>query len=258
MFSFVFGGIDFAHKLDQKKKPSENYEKHLHYFYEIVFFVRGKVNYHVEGESRRLNNGDLVFIGAARNHFAEVNPEESYERYVLKFDESLVAPSIRKRLRDIRVFHTAAPSIISIFSELDEYYGAYSIDEMAVLFRCELEKLLVFLLNDKQEISGEYNEDIAKIVEWIDVHIEEPISLERVASTFHYSPSQICNSFKRYAKMSIMRMIKTKKLIAARKAIESGQKKNEVAIRYSFENYSTFYRLYVKTFGESPSGIKKS
>ena len=52
-------------------------------------------------------------------------------------------------------------------------------------------------------------------------------------------------------------MVKAKKLIAARNAIERGEKKNEFALRYSFENYSTFYRLYVKTFHESPSGKRK-
>ncbi len=257
MFHFVSGNIDFAHKLDDKEKPTESYEKHLHYFYEIVFFIRGKVNYHVEGESKHLNNGDLVFINAARNHFAEVNSEECYERYVLKFDDSAVPTSLRQRLKGIRVFHTASPSVVSIFSNLDEYFVSYSNEETEILFRSEIQKLLVFLLNDKEEISGEYDENIAKIVEWIDEHIEEPITLERISTTFHYSPSQICNAFKRSMKISIMKMIKTKKLIAARKAIESGEKKNEVALRYSFENYSTFYRLYVKTFGESPSGGKK-
>ncbi len=258
MFHFVSGGLDFAHKLDDKEKPTESYEKHLHYFYEIVFFIRGKVNYHVEGESKHLNNGDLVFINAARNHFAEVNSEECYERYVLKFDDSSLPPSLRLRLKNIRVFHTASPSIVSLISNLDEYINSYSEEEVEILFRSEIQKLLVFLLNDKEEISGEYDENIAKIVEWIDEHIEEPINLERIASTFHYSSSQICNAFKHNMKMSIMKMIKTKKLIAARKAIEEGEKKNEVALRYSFENYSTFYRLYVKTFGESPSGVKKN
>lgn len=258
MFSFQCPGLDFAHKLDDKKKPTESYEKHLHYFHEIVFFKKGKVTYHVEGQKKRLNNGDLVFVRAGRSHFAEVDSEERYERYVLKFDDSSLPSSIKARLSSLSVFHIASPAILSIFPMLDEYYDKYDKDEVAVLFQSELMKLLVFLLNDEEEIVSEYDETIAKIVEWIDLHIEEPISLERIASTFHYSSSQICNAFKRSMKISIMKMIKMKKLIAARKAIEAGEKKNEVALRYSFENYSTFYRLYVKTFGESPSGLKKN
>ena len=55
-------------------------------------------------------------------------------------------------------------------------------------------------------------------------------------------------------KISIMKYVKTKKLIAAHNDILSGLKKNEVAEMYSFDNYSTFYRLYIKTFHTSPGG----
>lgn len=257
MFHFVFDHIDFAHKLDEREKPTENYEKHLHYFYEVVYFVHGKVNYHVEGESKRLNSGDLVFIEAGRNHFAEVSLIESYERYVLKFDSALLPPYLQTHIKEIKTFHNLSPIIAGIFSNLDLYIESYSKEETALLFESELQKLLVFLLHDKKEIDSVYDENIAKIIEWIDAHIEEPISLKRIASTFHYSSSQICNAFKKSVKMPLMRMVKAKKLIAARNAIERGEKKNEVALRYSFENYSTFYRLYVKTFHESPSGKKK-
>ena len=257
MFHFVFSGLDFAHKLDEKEKPTENYEKHLHYFYEIVYFVHGKVNYHVEGESKKLTNGDLVFIGAGRNHFAEVNLKESYERYVLKFDSTLLPSYLQNRIKEIRTFHNLSPIIAGIFSNLDLYIENHSQEESYILFVSELQKLLVFLLCDKKEITSDYDESIAQIIDWIDLHIEEPISLKRIAATFHYSSSQICNAFKKNVKMPLMRMVKAKKLIAARNAIERGEKKNEVALRYSFENYSTFYRLYVKTFHESPSGKRK-
>ena len=54
MFSFVYKDIDFAHKLDDSTTPSENFERHMHYFNEILYFVKGDVVYHVESESRQL------------------------------------------------------------------------------------------------------------------------------------------------------------------------------------------------------------
>lgn len=257
MFQFVFSGIDFSHKLDEKEKPTENYEKHLHYFYEIVYFVRGKVNYHVEGESKKLNYGDLVFINAGRNHFAELDLSESYERYVLKFNGGLLPPYLQAHIKEIKTFHNLSPIIAGTFGNLDLYVENYPKEEAYLLLQSELQKLLVFLLNDESEISTVYDENISEIIRWIDEHIEEKITLKRIASTFNYSSSQICNAFKKSVKMPLMKMVKAKKLIAARNAIEAGEKKNEVALRYSFDNYSTFYRLYVKTFHESPNGKKK-
>ena len=54
MFSFVYKNIDFAHKLDKPSSPTEEYYKHIHSFYEILYFVTGKVTYTVESESRPL------------------------------------------------------------------------------------------------------------------------------------------------------------------------------------------------------------
>ena len=62
MFSFVYKNIDFAHKLDKPSSPTEEYYKHIHSFYEILYFVTGKVTYTVESESRPMCEVDIVFI----------------------------------------------------------------------------------------------------------------------------------------------------------------------------------------------------
>lgn len=59
MFSFVSGGIDFAHKLDAASLPTESYYKHVHAFNEIIFFVEGDVDYTVESETRHLFPGGI-------------------------------------------------------------------------------------------------------------------------------------------------------------------------------------------------------
>ena len=60
MFGFAYKNIDFAHKLDKPSSPTEEYYKHIHSFYEILYFVKGKTTYTVESETRRLNEGDIV------------------------------------------------------------------------------------------------------------------------------------------------------------------------------------------------------
>lgn len=258
MFHFLYKNIDFAHKIDEKKKPTENYEKHLHHFYEIVFFVKGSVTYHVGEESKKLYKGDIVFINAGRNHFAEVDSQEVYERYVLKFDNSILPSYLLDKMKNIQTFYAGNAEENSIFKNLDNYIGHYNDEEIYLLFISLVTTLLVFLLNDTQRTEINYDANTAKLLEWIDNHLEENITLDKLAETFHYSSSQISTAFKKKMKIPLIRYIKMKKLIAAHQDIERGKKKNEVALRYSFDNYSTFYRLYVKTFGESPNGKKKN
>ena len=53
MFNFKSDVIDFAHKIDEVSHPNEEYEKHMHIFYELLFLVKGDVIYNVEGESHQ-------------------------------------------------------------------------------------------------------------------------------------------------------------------------------------------------------------
>ena len=80
MFNFIYKDIDFAHKIDEASNPTENYEKHIHYFNEIVLFVTGDVVYTVETESRKLRPGDIIFIPSGKYHFATVNSISTYSR----------------------------------------------------------------------------------------------------------------------------------------------------------------------------------
>ena len=90
MFSFVYKDIDFAHKMDDSTTPSENFERHMHYFNEILYFVKGDVVYHVESESRQLQPGNIVLIPSGKYHFAVCDLQVPYERYVLKFPDTIL------------------------------------------------------------------------------------------------------------------------------------------------------------------------
>lgn len=257
MAMFHTNGIDFAHKVDEVRSPSEVYEKHLHHFYEIMFFVKGNVNYVVESKTQKLFFGSLVVIKPGESHYADVNSDYRYERYVVKFVDSILPPYLRKKLKELKTFYINSNRFFPVFKAMDSYINSFSEEETSILLNAEIQKLIIYTSNDNGEVDSVYNEQIAKMIAWIDAHIKEAISIERMSNEFNYSTSHICNEFKKYVKIPIMKYIKTKKLIAARDEIISGKKKNEVAEAYSFENYSTFYRLYVKTFKTSPSGRRK-
>ena len=97
MFEFIYKDIDFAHKVDEASNPTEQYAKHIHPFNEIVLFITGDVVYTVETESRTLHPGDIVFIPSGKYHFATVNKDAKYERYVLKFPDKFLPDYIKEK-----------------------------------------------------------------------------------------------------------------------------------------------------------------
>ena len=99
MFNFVYKNIDFAHKIDPASQPKENYSRHLHYFNEIIFFVKGDVKYTVENKTKNLEEGDIVLIPSLNYHFATVNSKTEYERYILKFPSEFLPSHLIDKMK---------------------------------------------------------------------------------------------------------------------------------------------------------------
>ena len=72
------------------KSPRQgNVAIHHHDFYEVYFFIGGKVEYRVEGKVYHLSPGDLLLIGPMELHQAFVEPDGTlYERIVLWIDRA--------------------------------------------------------------------------------------------------------------------------------------------------------------------------
>jgi len=250
MFSFIYKNIDFAHKLDGQSSPTEEYYKHIHPFYEILYFLKGNVQYTVESETRTLNEGDIVFIPAYKYHFATVDLSVPYERYVLKLPESLVPHYISAKLAKNSPFYVNSRKFGMTFGQLDTYMQTFSNDEIYTLFTSEVSKLMVMLCHETTENVSKHNDFIKSVIDYINQNVRNPITTQTLAEEFHYSKSFINFEFKKHMKIPIMQFVRSKKIMAAHQMILSGAKKSEVAEMFGFDTYSTFFRAYKKLINE--------
>lgn len=258
MFSFVYKDIDFAHKLDRASSPNDEYDKHLHVFVELLYFVSGSVIYHVEGREKKLQKGDLVLIAPGKYHFAEVDRGALYERYVFKFPTSILPSHIDFESLSEDPFFIADPLISRQIKTLDSWMGRFEGDDAYVLATGSIASLLIFLSHLRTDGGAQTSDKItSEIIEYIDRHIQEPLTLETIAADLHFSSSYLVSRFKKEMKTTIMKYVRSKKIVLAHALIASGAKPHEVAETLSFEDYSTFYRCYTKMLGEPPSGSRK-
>ena len=257
MFNFVFGDIDFAHKLDKAGSPSEDYGKHMHHFYEILFFVKGDVHYTVESSTEKLEEGDLLIIHPGQYHFAVVNGDLSYERYVLKFPSSLLPSYLEDKLKEKSVRFIRKSHYSNDFKQFDLYKSEYDDnDDLYTLYICQLVKLVISFCKQKTDTPSIINSMISKVVDYIDNNIQSSLSLSEISKACHYSKSYICNGFKKNMKTSIMKYVRYKKMIAAHQMILSGEKKRVVANMFGYDDYSTFYRTYKKAINNQQTDSK--
>lgn len=256
MFSFVHRDIDFAHKLDYASSPKDEYGKHMHPFFELIYFVSGDVEYSVDGEKKKLRPGDFVLIQPGKFHFAEVNRDVLYERYVLKAPLTTMTTHIQRSLFERPAFYRLTNEEISIFKSLDSYYARMQDDDMYIICLSKLLELFALLNVTKQRHLNDDESVVSKIVHYIEKNIDENITLTSMSVALSYSESYISNSFKKEMHIPIMKYIRSKKIIYAHSLIQNGEKPQNVSQKLNFSDYSTFYRQYLKVIGIPPSKDK--
>ena len=259
MFYYIDDGLDFSHKLDGHTLPSNDFEKYMHSFCELLFFIRGSIDYTIESEVKRLAAGDLIIIRPGDLHFGTVDPKKHYERYVLKFPESLLPRFLDRRIRAHSPFFSDCMYLMPEFEELDRIYEKYGEEEKRVLMPSQLLRILIDLDYDGGAQPNRENITkkpiISEIIDYINEHLCSSFDLNDICEDLHYSKSYICNEFAKEMKTSLMTYVKYKKIIAAHKEICEGEVKlTELAERYGYNDYSTFYRNYTKIIGHPPKG----
>ena len=91
---------------------------------------------------------------------------------------------------------------------------------------------------------------------FIEEHIEEDLSLERLSLEFFVSKYHIAHVFKENLGLSIHQYITKKRLLLCRESIISGMGITESYQTFGFGDYSSFYRAFKKEYGISPKDFK--
>lgn len=259
MFNFVYKDLDFAHKLDEHPKGAPDYQKHFHDFYELFYFISGSAVYTVEEEYHDLNPGDALLIQPGEHHYVNFKDDSTYERYVLKFPERILPDFVKQKFADRSAFYLEAQKTGSLFSKLDGLYETFSDsgEELYLLFSNTVAETVLTLCHSVPESKPFLADNkMAPILQYINDHLSVPISIEDLCREFYFSQSYICKEFRTYMKVSIMKYIRSKKIMAAHQHITKGMKPTKVAEMYGYSDYSTFYRTYLSVMGFPPSGNK--
>lgn len=90
------------------------------------------------------------------------------------------------------------------------------------------------------------------LIQYIETHIDEDLSLDILAEKLHVSKFHISHLFSETNGLPLHKYITKKRLDMCRDAILSGQDISMVSTAYGFSDYSVFYRAFVKEYGKSP------
>ena len=242
---------------------------HSHDFFEVLYCRNpADVEYLVGAERYRLQKGDIVFIPPGVPH-CPILPErmpESYRRDVIRMSKEFVANMFSLDISEgtedlpgsflLRTAGTRWDHLGELFHqgnlEAEEKQTGW---ELALI--ANTTKLMVYLhraLNEQSTapLKAEKPELLDQVLEYIDQHLHEKITLSEVAHHFYVSQSTITQTFRNKLGLSFYRCVTQGRLIAAKRLIEGDQSLESIAEAVGFTDYSAFYRAFKQEYGISP------
>ena len=236
----------------------EKFVSHAHSGYEIIYILSGEVLYGFEEKEINLKMGDIIITPPAEYHYLEVISSEDYERINL-----VVFPD--KFHQHLNITH---PILISnrnltfkkILEDFTNYYSLCKDEQRDEIFEVKTREL-IFALNHllpSNDLTLNYNtnETLKNILDYINNNLHNKITVSDIANNCFLSEGHIFHIFNKKFKTTPMNYIKTKKMLLAQTLIFNVTNKSaitNIAKDLGFEDYSVFYRNYLKFFNKKPS-----
>ena len=267
---YLYDDFRMFHLKDHQKRE---FEFHYHDFYKIIFFIKGRVTYNIEGKNYILKPYDMVLISEGEIHKPEVSFEESYERVIFYISKDWFS---RYKTADydmeycfqkaqLEKKHVLRFSVLenSLFLDLihkmkekafgEEYASKLYGDALFLTFLIELNRCCMDGRGSFEQLSS-CNSKMIDILEYINEHLSERLDVEYLADKFYISKYHMMRAFKKETGYSVHQYITEKRIMLAKKLMDSGMSAGNACMECGFKDYSAFSRAYKARMACPPTG----
>lgn len=257
-----------CHFSDSMDTIDKRYTAHPQY--EIFLLLEGDVTMLINSQRYMIKNGALVLLTSRDLHISMNNAPRTYKRITVMFDPhairqfntehtnlldcfSIAASRQRNILylsaEQIQTVQTLADQILT--NGRSDRFG----DDITVL--TSLLSLLIFInrlyRSHLPKIAPlPLTPIIREIVDYVDSHIDEEMSVQSLCHHFSYSVAYISAQFSKQMGLPLKQFIITKKIALAKQLLAESLSVTQVYERCGFGDYSNFIRTFKKTVGVSP------
>lgn len=254
--------LSIAHLYNSKQDS----DMHVHDCYEIHYFVSGGKHMLIDQNFYTVNSGDIFFINPYEGHALTLQSHQISEQIIFyihpDFLKALSSPltdlsapflekkknhrislSIEQRTRFLQGLQKMTASYCFA---ADIYEKAAFLELMAML--CDQ-----FISSKKQnESTIKPDNQVPDILNFINDHIKEPLSIDSLAEHFYLSESYICRLFKNVTGTTINKYITIRRITIAKKLLADDYSVTEACEQCGFTDYSNFFKAFTKAVKISP------
>ena len=241
---------------------------HYHEWYEIYYLKKGSCVYHIDNRSFLVNQGDWIFIPAMLPHkvLYRTSPHERYLIYATKdYLPAVILPHINEfiatpiytppRTENVEPVEDLAHKMFYEFQNPTEFSTS--------LIKCYLLELLVLFLNRSTPMhpvceSNENDIVIANLLDYINLHYGNNITLELLSDICELSPNYLSRKFKMTVGMPLMEYLRTIRLQHAKSLLlETEQSIAQIAYQCGFNDSNYFSYIFKQSEHLSPLQYRK-
>lgn len=248
-------------------RTDREFEWHYHDFHKIIFFVSGKVTYHIEGKAYQLKPQDILLVSQGAIHKPEIDPSIPYERYIFWIRDDLSSSELNtcfQKANDrsfnlIRLDSVLQEKLKDLLPEIehslrDTQFGD-SILSKALFAQFMVYINRIFLKSSTAPDQKSYSSDsqVEQLLKYINRNLSENLSIDHLAERFFFSKYHMMRKFKKETGYTIHNYIISKRLLHARSLIAQGTPVMKAAMQSGFQDYTAFVRAYKKQFGTVPT-----
>lgn len=218
-------------------------------FYDLTFVLNGSMTYIADGKTIVIKKNDAIFLkpGCVNSRLEGTEHCEyiSFNFHLLpgaelEFDNFI--PGCISR--DIKTLLSAFPQ-----SHISPYYHSEE----------KLANLLNYILLELVDIISmrSNNQHIHKILNYIEGHITEKMSLESISIVINLSKEYTAYIFKKETGKTIVNYINERKMMVAKELVISDEMSLvDISRHLGYDNYNYFSRLFRKYFDVTPISFK--
>lgn len=276
--------IDFPLKVLRLGTDPENHIRcgaHWHQFMEIIYVAKGHMSIVINGKHHTMGKDNIIFIGPGSIHSTKDLNEGNTMTYVLFFTPELIKSSLAESIEQnyinnfLKYFHTDEKYQIITAGKSQEGMAEF----LGHMFEASRQEDIGFELNLKgyfyqfiyMMLKNEYiinterfseenstEERIEWVLRYIDEHYMDDIDMAFFSNKMDLSYFYFSKLFKRVVGKSFKQYIDFIRVGKAEQMMtDATLNVSEVAAKVGVPDVTSFYRIYKRIRGYSPSYFKK-
>ena len=240
--------------------PGNKYESHVHPECEIYLNLSGDVSFVVENRIYPILPGSMIITRPYEYHHCVYHTNAPHKHFWILFsakgNEHLFPRFFDRQPGEENMLilpPEGQAELISLCHRMIDPPNT-QVDKLYQFLH------LIHLMESADVVkhgNSTYPRDVELVLEWINGHFAEAISIGDLASASHVSINTLERHFAQVLHMSPTAYLKKKRLSHAAERLYAGESVMDACMNSGFSDYSNFIALFKRTYGVTPLKYQK-